>query len=80
MADFLPLAERALEQLRLQRPGRGQVSKVLPRLEGGWQDKLLLASEYSSPEFTVIWKGARIGVRCWPAAWPNNLIWRSRVE
>ena len=51
MADFLPLAERALEQLRLQRPGRGQVSKVLPRLEGGWQDKLLLASEYSSPDF-----------------------------
>jgi hypothetical protein len=27
------------------------VSKVLPRLEGGWQDKLLLASEYSSPDF-----------------------------
>ena len=24
---------------------------MLPRLEGGWQDKLLLASEYSSPDF-----------------------------
>ena len=57
MADFLPLAERALEQLRLQRPGRGQVSKVLPRLEGGWQDKLLLASEYSSPDFYVYMEG-----------------------
>jgi hypothetical protein len=27
----------------------GQVSKVFLRLEGGWQDKLLIASEYSSP-------------------------------
>jgi hypothetical protein len=24
---------------------------MLPRLEGGWQDKLFIASEYSSPGF-----------------------------
>jgi hypothetical protein len=29
----------------------GQVSKVLPRLEGGWQDKLLFAGKYNSPNF-----------------------------
>ena len=32
-------------------PGVGQVGKVLPRLEGGWQDKLFFAGEYSSPGF-----------------------------
>jgi len=32
-------------------PGVGQVAKVLPRLEGGWQDKLFFAGEYSSPGF-----------------------------
>ena len=32
-------------------PGVGQVSKVFPRLEGGWQDKLFFAGEYSSPGF-----------------------------
>jgi hypothetical protein len=29
----------------------GQVGKMLPRLEGGWQDKLFCAGEYSSPGF-----------------------------
>jgi monoamine oxidase len=32
-------------------PGVGQVGKVFPRLEGGWQDKLFFAGEYSSPGF-----------------------------
>jgi monoamine oxidase len=32
-------------------PAVGQLSKVFLRLEGGWQDKLLLASEYGSPDF-----------------------------
>jgi len=31
-------------------PGVGQFSKVFLRLEGSWQDKLLLASEYGSPD------------------------------
>jgi hypothetical protein len=29
----------------------GQVIKVFLRLEGGWQDKLFIASKYSSPGF-----------------------------
>lgn len=29
----------------------GQVCKVLPRLEGGWQAKLFYAGEYSSSGF-----------------------------
>jgi monoamine oxidase len=32
-------------------PGECQLYKVFPRLEGGWQDKLFIAGEYSSPGF-----------------------------
>jgi monoamine oxidase len=40
-------------------PGVGQVCKVLPRLEGGWQDKLFFAGEYSSPGFYGYMEGGR---------------------
>jgi monoamine oxidase len=32
-------------------PSPGQVTRVLPRLQGGWQDKLFFAGEYASPGF-----------------------------
>jgi monoamine oxidase len=32
-------------------PSQGQVTRVFPRLESGWQDKLFFAGEYSSPGF-----------------------------
>lgn len=32
-------------------PAPGEVTRVFPRLEGGWQDKLFFAGEYSSPGF-----------------------------
>jgi monoamine oxidase len=32
-------------------PGVDQVNKVFLRLEGGWQDKLFIAGEYSSPDY-----------------------------
>lgn len=32
-------------------PSPGQVTKVLPLLEAGWQDKLFFAGEYNSPGF-----------------------------
>jgi monoamine oxidase len=32
-------------------PSRGQVTRVFPLLEGGWQDKLFFAGEYTSPGF-----------------------------
>ncbi len=31
--------------------------KVFPRLEGGWQDKLLFSGEYSSPGFYGFMEG-----------------------
>jgi monoamine oxidase len=40
-------------------PGVGQVCKVLPRLEGGWQDKLFFVGEYSSPGFYGYMEGGR---------------------
>jgi hypothetical protein len=38
---------------------------MLPRLEGGWQDKLFCAGEYSSPGFYGYMEGACIAVRYW---------------
>ena len=32
-------------------PGKCQLCKVFPRLEGGWQDRLFIAGKYSSPGF-----------------------------
>jgi monoamine oxidase len=32
-------------------PSQGQVTRVFPRLQSGWQDKLFFAGEYTSPSF-----------------------------
>lgn len=32
-------------------PSQGQVTRVFPRLQGGWQEKLFFAGEYTSPGF-----------------------------